>query len=94
MLEEQETYSIHDLFDMLPITLVELARRSKINEVTLARMRDGKSIRRSTVNKLLITMSEIYGRNLTIKNVTGINAMVNRRLEAKEAKKAGLEEVA
>lgn len=86
MLEEQRTYSIQDLFDMLPIPLAELARQSKINEVTLARMRDGKSTRRSTVNKLLITMSEIYGRNLTIKNVTGINAMANKRLEAKEAK--------
>ena len=91
MLEKQETYSIQDLFDMLPIPLAELARQSKINEVTLARIRDGKSTRRSTVNKLLITMSAIYGQNLTIKNVTGINSMVNRRLEAKEAK---LEEVA
>jgi predicted transcriptional regulator len=87
VLEEQKTYSIQDLFDMLPIPLAELARQSKINEVTLARIRDGKSTRRSTVNKLLITMSEIYGRNLTIKNVTGINSMVNKRLEAKEEAK-------
>jgi predicted transcriptional regulator len=86
MLEEQKIYSIQDLFDMLPITLAELARRSKINEVTLARIRDGRSTRRSTVNKLLITMSDIYGRNLTIKNVIGVNSMVNKRIEAKEAK--------
>jgi predicted transcriptional regulator len=91
MLEEQETYSIQDLFYLLPITLAELARQSKINEVTLARIRDGKSTRRSTVNKLLLTMSKIYERNLNSKNVTGINAMANKKLEAKEAK---LEEVA
>jgi hypothetical protein len=36
-------------------------------------------------------MSEIYKQNLTIKNVTGINSMVNKRLEDKEEK---LEEVA
>jgi predicted transcriptional regulator len=91
MLEEQKTYEIKDLFDMLPIPLAELARQSGINEVTLARIRDGKSTRRSTVNKLLITMSKIYERNLTIKNVIGVNSMVNKKLEAKEAK---LEEVA
>jgi predicted transcriptional regulator len=88
MLDEQSTYSIQELFDFLPITISELARKSEINEVTLARIRDGKSTRRSTVNKLLLTMSEIYGRNLNIRNVTGMAAMVNRRLEAKDAKKA------
>jgi predicted transcriptional regulator len=87
MLDEQSTYSIQELFDFLPITISELARKSEINEVTLARIRDGKSTRRSTVNKLLLTMTEIYGRNLNIRNVTGIHSMVNRRLEAKEAKK-------
>jgi predicted transcriptional regulator len=83
MLDDQTTYSIQELFDLLPITIAELARVSKINEVTLARIRDGKSTRRSTVNKLLITLSQVYERNLTIKNVTGIQAQVNRRLEKK-----------
>lgn len=87
MLQEQESYSVQELFELLPVTLAELARQSKINEVTLARIRDGKPTRRSTVNKLLVTMSEIYGRPLSIRNVTGANSMVNRRLEAKEAKK-------
>jgi hypothetical protein len=31
-------------------------------------------------------MSRIYGRDLNISNVTGINVMVNKRLEKKEAK--------
>lgn len=87
MLPDQETYSIQELFELLPITIAELARQSHINEVTLARIRDGKSTRRSTVNKLLVTMSEIHKRPLSIRNVTGINSMVNHRLEAKEAKK-------
>jgi predicted transcriptional regulator len=88
MLPDQEMYSIQELFELLPITLVDLARQSKINEVTLARIRDGKSTRRSTVNKLLLTMSEIYQRPLSVRNVTGANSMVNRREEAKEAKKS------
>jgi predicted transcriptional regulator len=87
MLEDQATYSIQELFELLPMTIADLARQSEINEVTLARIRDGKPTRRSTVNKLLITLSRIYARNLTIRNVTGIAAQVNKRLEAKEAKK-------
>jgi predicted transcriptional regulator len=88
MLPDQEKYSIQELFELLPITIAELARQSKINEVTLARIRDGKSTRRSTVNKLLLTMSEIYQHPLSIRNVTGVSSMVNRRLEAKDAKKS------
>jgi predicted transcriptional regulator len=85
-MEQKEMYDIGELFDFLPITLAELARRSKLNEVTLARIRDGKRTRRDTVNKLLMTFSQIYEINVTIKNVTGINVMQNRRLEAREQK--------
>jgi len=85
-MEKKESYDIGELFDFLPITLAELARRSKLNEVTLARIRDGKRTRRDTVNKLMITLSGIYGVNVTIKNVTGMNIMQNRRLEAREQK--------
>lgn len=80
------TYTLQDLFEFLPIPLAELARQSAINEVTLARIRDGKSTRRSTVNKLLLTMSKIYEKELTIRNVTGMNLQTNKRLEKKEAK--------
>ena len=80
-MERQDTYTIQELFDFLPITIRELSHKSDINEVTLARIRDGKSARRSTVNKLLLTLSEVYGRPLSIRNVTGIKAMVNKRLE-------------
>ncbi len=50
----------------------ELKRRSGISDVTLSSIRNGYSARRSTINKLLRTFSEIYGINLTIKNVDGI----------------------
>lgn len=83
-MEKKEFYSITELFDFLPITIAELARRSDINEVTLARIRDGKRTRRDTVNKLMITLSEVYGTSLTIKNVTDINVMHNKRLGTKE----------
>lgn len=72
-MEANDHYTITELFELLPIPIAELARRSKINEVTLARIRDGKPARRSTVNRLLLAMSDVYGKSLTIRNVTGIN---------------------
>lgn len=93
MLDTKEIYTLQELFDELPIPLAELARQSKINEVTLARIRDGKSTRRDTVNKLLLTFSEIYGRPFSVRNVTGLNVMRNMRLERKEAQKATKETV-
>ncbi len=72
-MEAKETYTIQELFEMLPITIAELARQSGINEVTLARIRDGKAARRSTLNKLLLTLSRVYEVSLSIRNVTGVN---------------------
>ncbi len=84
-MQNKDTYTLQELFDFLPITLVQLAKDSGINEVTLARMRDGERTRRDTVNKLLLTMSKVYERDLNIRNVTGINVVVNKRLEKREA---------
>lgn len=85
-METKDTYTLQELFDNLPITLVQLSKESAINEVTLARMRDGAKTRRDTVNRLLIALSKVYERNLSIANVTGINVMVNKRMEKKEGK--------
>jgi hypothetical protein len=87
-MEEKSTYTIQELFYDLPITIAELGRQSEINEVTLARIRDGKGTRRSTVNKLLLTLSKVYDRPLSLHNVTGINVQtVNKGSIAKEAKR-------
>jgi len=85
--EAKSTYTIQELYDDLPISLVELGERAKLNEVTVARIRDGKSTRRTSVNRLLLVLSEVYDKPLSLKNVSGINVQVNRRLEKKEAKK-------
>ena len=85
-MEEKETYTIQELYEELPITLVELGDRANLNEVTIARIRDGKPSRRSSVNSLLIVLSGIYNRPLSLKNVTGINVQRNLRLERKQAK--------
>lgn len=82
----EQTYSIQELYDDLPITLIELGERSDLNEVTVARIRDGKPARRTSANKLLRVLSEVYGRQLSLRNVTGINVQVNRRLAKREAK--------
>src|SRR2546430_13083972 len=65
-------YTLKELFDNLEITLTELSRRSGISDVTLISIRNGKSARRSTINTLLRTFSELYGIKLTLKNVSGI----------------------
>src|SRR5205807_5132518 len=65
-------YTLRGLYDKLGITLAELSRRSGISDVTLASIRDGKSARRSTINTLLRTFSEIYGVELSTDNVSGI----------------------
>lgn len=87
-MEEKEIYTLQELFESLPIAIAELARQSGINEVTLARIRDGKATRRDTVNKLLLALSKVYDRTLTLRNVTGMNVQVNKRKEAKNASKS------
>lgn len=85
-MEEKGSYSIEELFDALPITLVELGDRAKLNEVTVARIRDGKSSRRASVNRLLLVLSDVFKKSLSLKNVTGINVQVNKRKEAIQAR--------
>lgn len=84
IVEPKAEYTVEELYDNLPCTLVDLGTRADLNEVTIARIRDGKPARRSTVNRLLLVMSEIYQRPLSLTNVTGINVQVNKRLEKKQ----------
>jgi len=86
-MEDKDTYTIQELYEDLPMTLTDLGEQADLNEVTIARIRDGKPARRSTINRLLRVLSEIYGRPLSLRNVTGINVQVNKRVEAREAKK-------
>jgi predicted transcriptional regulator len=91
-MEQREAYSVQELYEELPITLVELGNRAHLNEVTIARIRDGKPSRRSSVNSLLLVLSDIYKRPLSLKNVTGINVQRNLRLERKQARQQSSEE--
>lgn len=74
----EKIYTVEELFKRLPISLSELARRSKVSEVTAAKIRDGKTARLHTINKLLATFSDVYGITLTTDNVTGIHILVGR----------------
>jgi len=71
--QNKDKYTLRELYDNLPVTLAELGRQAKLNEVTVARIRDGERARRGTANSLLRAMSAIYGREFTLANVTGIN---------------------
>jgi predicted transcriptional regulator len=85
-MEEKDIYTLQELYDELPCSLVELGDRAGLNEVTIARIRDGKPVRRSSVNRLMLAFSEIYKRSLSLRNVTGINVQRNLREENKAAK--------
>lgn len=77
-MEEKSTYFLQDMFESLPISIAELARRSNINEVTLARIRDGKPARRDTANRLLRELGKVYELTLTLHNVSGITVQGSR----------------
>ncbi len=85
-MQEQETYTIQELFDDLPLSIRQLAEEVHVNEVTLARIRDGKPTRRATANKLLMFLSKLYERPLSLRNVTGINVQAIKR-QGKEQRK-------
>jgi transcriptional regulator with XRE-family HTH domain len=74
-------YTIKELFDDLPLSIRQLAQIVKINEVTLARIRDGKPTRRPTANKLLLYFSDLYKEKYTLRNVTGIHILEYTRKE-------------
>jgi hypothetical protein len=71
-MENKDLYTLAELFENLPVSLSELARQSGLNEVTLARVRDGRAARRDSANKLLRGLSKVYERPLSLHNVTGI----------------------
>ena len=82
-MQQKDRYTLEELFEDLPCTLVALGDKSGLSEVTVARIRDGKPARRSTVNSLLCAFSEIYNIPLSLHNVTGITVQVNKRMERK-----------
>jgi predicted transcriptional regulator len=71
-MKQKDRYTLQELFNNLDITFTELKNRAGISDVTLAKIRDGYSARRSTINTLLRTFSEIYNIELSLDNVTGI----------------------
>ncbi len=87
-MDEKSTYTLQELFESLPISIAELARRSNINEVTLARIRDGKAARRDTANRLLRELSKVYDRALTLHNVSGITVQGSKREGQKQEEKS------
>lgn len=83
-MQEEKTYTIKELFDDLPMSIRQLAHEIKLNEITLARIRDGKPTRRPTANKLLLFFSDLYKEKYTLRNVTGIHILEYDRKEEKQ----------
>jgi hypothetical protein len=80
-MKQKDMYTLEELYGNLKISLSKLSKIADINEGTLIRIRKGLySVRKTTVNKLLDAFSEVYGRELSLDNVTGI------RLEDKRAR--------
>lgn len=78
-------YTVQDLFKRLPISISELARRSKVSEVTAAGIRDGKTARIHTINRLLATFSQLYGVEYTVDNVEGLHILTGRYGESRNS---------
>jgi len=68
-----EKHDFEKLLENMPATQAELARLSGINERTITRMKSGEVVLRSTANKVLKGLTQIYGQPFTLDNVTGIN---------------------
>lgn len=72
MIEDKDIYTLRELIENLPLSLREFGRKYDISEVTIARLRDGKPGLRSTINKLLAALSDVYGKMFTVRNVSEI----------------------
>lgn len=71
-MEQKDRYTLRELYSELKIPIAELGRRAGVSEITVAKIRDGASARRSTINSLLEAFSNLYGVKLSIDNVSGI----------------------
>jgi hypothetical protein len=72
MLEEKEQYTLEELCEGLEISMSKFAKLANVDEGTIARLRKGQFGRIGTINRLLRTFSEIYGRKFTRDNVSGL----------------------
>jgi hypothetical protein len=85
--KQKDQYTLRELFDGLPIPLTDLSKLSGKSHGTLTRIRDGEPARRSTINKLLIVLSEVYGLDLSTDNVKGIVIEDRQQKAAEKAEK-------
>jgi transcriptional regulator with XRE-family HTH domain len=90
--KEKDQYTFTELCENLPIPVSEFCRRAGVTEGTLARLRQGFSARRVTVNKLLIAFSKVYGLELSSDNVTGLTLEDKREIRRQMLERKGITE--
>src|SRR5258708_4595914 len=73
LIPTENMYQFSKLLENMPASLSELSRIANVHERSIMRMRDGNRVQRSTVNKVLRALSQLYGQTFTLDNVTGIN---------------------
>lgn len=84
-MKQKDMYTLEELYDNLKISLSKLSKIADINEGTLIRIRKGQySARKTTVNKLLDAFSEVYGIELSLDNVTGIQVEDKRAQQSQK----------
>jgi|SRR5467141_1090126 len=71
-MQEKEMYTLKELYDNLEVPYAKLGKLADMSEGTVTRIRDGYPARRTTLNRLLRAFSQVYGRQLTLENVTGL----------------------
>lgn len=93
-MKEKDIYTLDELYANLDISLFKLSRIADVTEPTLARIRDGYSARRETVNKLLKGFSKVYERELSLENVTGITFEDKKAIRKQMLERKGIPEKA
>jgi hypothetical protein len=86
-MKQKERYTLKELYDNLPITMTELSKLSGKSHGTLIRIRNGEPTRRSTINKLLLILSEVYKLDLSLDNVTDVVLEERQEKAIEKAKK-------
>jgi hypothetical protein len=82
-MKQKDMYTLNELCDNLDIPVSDFCKRANITEGTLTRIRRGYSARRSTINKMLKIFSQVYDRELSLDNVTGLYPLGSTAIDEK-----------
>ncbi len=72
-MKKKESYTFEELCNSLKMPMSKFCQMAGVTQGTVARLRRGYPARKSTINMLLDTFSQVYGIELDLENVTGLS---------------------